>query len=75
VLEYYNKINKLCIEASYWVMYSSTQRRAPMQPMEKETRLPQNPKEPKPQPKRPSRERVFENLEKWANSPGLQPPK
>jgi hypothetical protein len=56
-------------------MYSSTQRRAPMQPMEKETRLPQNPKEPKPQPKRPSRERVFENLEKWANSPGLQPPK
>jgi len=24
---------------------------------------------------RPSHERVLENLDKWANSPGLQPPK
>jgi hypothetical protein len=24
---------------------------------------------------RPSYERVMENLDKWANSPGLQPPK
>jgi hypothetical protein len=26
-------------------------------------------------PIRPSHERVVENVEKWANSPGLQPPK
>jgi hypothetical protein len=24
---------------------------------------------------RPSHQRVMENLDKWANSPGLQPPK
>lgn len=24
---------------------------------------------------RPSHQRVLENLDKWANSPGLQPPK
>jgi hypothetical protein len=35
---------------------------------------PQRPsKDPKPQ-NRPSYERVLENLDKWANSPGLQPP-
>ena len=43
-------------------------------PMNNETKLPRTPKEPKP-PKRPSYERVIENLDKWANSPGLQPPK
>ena len=32
------------------------------------------PKDSKPS-NRPSHERVLENLEKWANSPGLQPPK
>jgi hypothetical protein len=32
--------------------------------------------EPKaPKPRRPSHERVIENLDRWANSPGLQPPK
>jgi len=41
--------------------------------MDKETQLPRPPKEPR-QPNRPSYERVIENLEKWANSPGLQPP-
>jgi hypothetical protein len=28
-----------------------------------------------PQPRRPSFERVAENIDKWANSPGLQRPK
>ena len=42
--------------------------------MDKENKLPQNPQAPKP-PKRPSHERAFENLEKWATIPGLQPPK
>jgi len=42
--------------------------------MDKEIKLPQNPKEPKPL-SRPSHERIVQNLEKWANSPGLQPPK
>ena len=32
------------------------------------------PKDSRP-PVRPSHERVLENLDKWANSPGLQPPK
>jgi hypothetical protein len=32
--------------------------------------------EPKsPPPRRPSHARVIENLDRWANSPGLQPPK
>jgi hypothetical protein len=36
---------------------------------------PKLPRSPKPQPpNRPSHERVIENLDKWANSPGLQPP-
>jgi hypothetical protein len=31
--------------------------------------------EPKaPKPRRPSHEKVIENLDRWANSPGLQPP-
>jgi len=31
--------------------------------------------EPKaPCPRRPSHEKVIENLDRWANSPGLQPP-
>ena len=40
--------------------------------MTKET--PRPPKDQKP-PTRPSHESVLENLDKWANSPGLQPPK
>jgi len=27
-----------------------------------------------PKPRRPSHERVIENLDRWANSPGLRPP-
>jgi len=27
-----------------------------------------------PKPRRPSHERVIENIDRWANSPGLQPP-
>jgi hypothetical protein len=42
--------------------------------MDSEMKPPCPPKEPKP-PNRPSHQRVIENLEKWANSPGLQPPK
>jgi hypothetical protein len=42
--------------------------------MDKETKLPRPPKVPR-QPNRPSYERVIENLEKWANSPGLQQPR
>jgi hypothetical protein len=42
--------------------------------MTKENNQPQTPKDQKP-PTRPSHERVLENLDKWANSPGLQPPK
>jgi hypothetical protein len=28
-----------------------------------------------PKPRRPSHQRVIENIDRWANSPGLQPPK
>jgi hypothetical protein len=32
--------------------------------------------EPKaPKPRRPSHQKVIENLDRWANSPGLQPPR
>jgi hypothetical protein len=32
--------------------------------------------EPKaPEPRRPSHQKVIENLDRWANSPGLQPPR
>jgi hypothetical protein len=27
-----------------------------------------------PKPRRPSHEKVIENIDRWANSPGLQPP-
>jgi hypothetical protein len=31
--------------------------------------------EPKaPKPRRPSHEKVIDNIDRWANSPGLQPP-
>ena len=42
--------------------------------MDKENKRPQDPQAQKP-PKPPSDERAFENIEKWATSPGLQPPK
>jgi hypothetical protein len=42
--------------------------------MDSEMKPPRPPKEPKP-PNRPSHQRIIDNLEKWANSPGLQPPK
>jgi hypothetical protein len=42
--------------------------------MNKDSKLPRSPKEPPPA-SRPSHERVIENLDKWVNSPGLQPPK
>ena len=35
-------------------------------------KLPDEPKAPK--PRRPSHEKVMENIDRWANSPGLQPP-
>jgi hypothetical protein len=38
-----------------------------------ETETPAKPKE-QPPPRRPSYERVIENIEKWANSSGLQKP-
>jgi hypothetical protein len=41
--------------------------------MIKEIRQPRTPREQKP-PNRPSHEKVIENLDRWANSPGLQPP-
>lgn len=28
-----------------------------------------------PKPRRPSHQQVIENLDRWANSPGLQPPR
>ncbi|WP_283810696.1 hypothetical protein [Bradyrhizobium sp. S69] len=40
--------------------------------MTKETQRPSKDQKP---PTRPSHDRVVENLDKWANSPGLQPPK
>jgi hypothetical protein len=42
--------------------------------MTKENTQPRTSKDQK-SPTRPSHERVLENLDKWANSPGLQPPK
>jgi hypothetical protein len=39
------------------------------------TELPAKPRErPLPLPRRPSYQRVVENIEKWANSSGLQKP-
>lgn len=42
--------------------------------MTKDIKPPRSPKDPPP-PNRPSYERVMEHLDRWANSPGLQPPK
>jgi hypothetical protein len=40
-------------------------------------KLPRKPSEEQkpPPPRRPSHADVIENLDRWANSPGLQPPK
>ena len=45
--------------------------------MKEEIKLPRKlSDEPRaPMPGRPSHEKVIENLDRWANSPGLQPPK
>ena len=45
-------------------------------PMTDDIKLPRKlSEEPKaPKPRRPSHEKVIENLDRWANSPGLQPP-
>jgi hypothetical protein len=42
--------------------------------MKQDSKPPRSPREAQ-SPSRPSHERVIENLDKWANSPGLQPPK
>jgi hypothetical protein len=46
------------------------------QPMTEDIKLPRKlSDEPKaPKPRRASHEKVIENLDRWANSPGLQPP-
>jgi hypothetical protein len=42
--------------------------------MDREIKQPRSPRDQSP-PTRPSHEKVLENLDRWANSPGLQPPK
>jgi hypothetical protein len=42
--------------------------------MKQDSKPPRSPRQPPPPPRRPSHERVIENLDKWANSSGLQPP-
>ena len=42
--------------------------------MSKEIKQPRGPKDQRP-PTRPSHEKIIENLDRWANSPGLQSPK
>jgi hypothetical protein len=45
--------------------------------MTDEVRLPRNLSEEResPKPVRPSHQKVIEQVERWANSPGLQPPR
>jgi hypothetical protein len=43
--------------------------------MKQDSKPPRSPKDQSSPANRPSHERVIENLDKWANSPGLQPPK
>jgi ABC-type thiamine transport system substrate-binding protein len=45
--------------------------------MTDEVRLPRNLSEARepPKPVRPSHQKVIEQVERWANSPGLQPPR
>jgi hypothetical protein len=47
-------------------------RKAMTQKVELPRKLSEEPRAPK--PRRASHEKVIENLERWANSPGLQPP-
>lgn len=42
--------------------------------MDKQIKQPRSPNDRKP-PTRPSYEKVLENLDRWANSPGLQAPR
>jgi hypothetical protein len=43
--------------------------------MDKGGKLPSNPNEPRKPDPGPDKDRALENLERWVNSPGLQPPK
>jgi hypothetical protein len=70
LVKYTNKINKLFVDRWDGKEYSAAEGRRI--PMTKET--PRTAKDQKPTT-RPSHERVIENLDKWANSPGLQPPR
>ena len=47
------------------------------EPMTENIKLPRKLSEERkpPPPRRPSHANVIENLDRWANSPGLQPPK
>lgn len=43
--------------------------------MDKGSKLPSNPREPRKPDPGTDKDRALETLERWVNSPGLQPPK
>jgi hypothetical protein len=65
-----NEIKSLFIAQSGWPGRVAQRE----MPMDKEIKQPRKPKDPTP-PARPSHDQVAEYVDKWANSPGLQPPK
>ena len=68
----YNKNNRVTVDLRFAKAYTVTWRTAMTEEIKLPRRLSDEPKAPT--PRRPSHERVIENLDRWANSPGLQPP-
>ncbi len=62
----------MLISELFEVMFGS-RRTAMTEDIKLPRKLSDEPKAPK--PRRPSHQKVIENLDRWANSPGLQPPK
>jgi hypothetical protein len=68
----YNKNNKLMLISERFGVMLRPWRIAMTEEIKLPRKLSDEPKAPK--PRRPSHQKVIENLDRWANSPGLQPP-
>jgi hypothetical protein len=68
----HNKNNKLMLDLRLDEAHAVPWRTAMTENIKLPRRLSDEPKAPK--PRRPSHERVIDNIDLWANSAGLQPP-
>jgi hypothetical protein len=70
--KFYNKNSMLFVDLRFGQAHAAGWRPAMTEDIKLPRKLSDEPKAPK--PRRASHEKVIENLDRWANSPGLQPP-